>query len=137
MVVFIAIQFLPVFEIEKNPPIEKEPIWDSEKTKEYFMRSCADCHSHNTKWPWYSKIAPISWLIRHHVKEGREHFNISRYGLQKKDKSHEAAEEVEDGSMPLLPYVWMHPEAKLSEQEKREFIEGLKKTFPEHGRWLE
>ncbi|MCS6985318.1 MAG: heme-binding domain-containing protein [Leptospiraceae bacterium] len=137
--VFLAgIQFLPILEVEKNPPIEKVPTWDSETTKQFFSRACADCHSHETRWPWYSHVAPISWLIRYHVREGREHFNISRHGLQKKDKSHEAAEELEDGSMPLLPYLWLHPEARLTPAEKRQFVEGLRRTFPPREKsWIE
>jgi len=127
IVVFIGIQFIPV--TQENPKIVAEPKWDSKKTKEYFTRACADCHSHETKWPWYSKIAPMSWLIAYDVKEGREHFNVSMWGVQKKNDGDEAYEEFKEGEMPLWFYVLAHPEAKFSDEEKKEFAKGLLDTF--------
>ena len=128
LILFILIQFIPVD--RSNPPVKGEPQWDSPRTKELFMRACGDCHSHHTRWPWYSYIAPISWLIAYDVHEGRKHFNVSMWGYQKQEAD-EAAEVVEKGEMPPLLYLLAHPEARLSEQEKRELIEGLKRTFGE------
>ncbi|NPA04382.1 MAG: heme-binding domain-containing protein [Epsilonproteobacteria bacterium] len=126
-IIFILIQFIPVD--RSNPPVKAEPNWDSPETRELFMRACGDCHSHNTKWPWYSYIAPISWLIAYDVKEGREHFNVSMWGYQKKNKADEAVEEILEGEMPPFLYTLMHPEARLSPTEKKKLIEGLKRTF--------
>ena len=95
------------------------------------MRACGDCHSNETKWPWYSNIAPLSWSIYNHVMEGREHFNVSMWGIQKKNEGEDAAEEVEEGKMPLKSYLLAHPEARLSDAEKKELIAGLKRTFGE------
>jgi len=131
IVLFIAIQFIPYGKDHTNPPVVAEPQWDSAKTKELFMRACGDCHSNETKWPWYSKIAPISWSVYHHVVEGREHFNVSMWGKQKKNKGDEAAEEVEEGDMPLKSYLLAHPEARLNDSEKQALIDGLKRTFGE------
>jgi len=128
---FILIQFIPYGRDHVNPKVVAEPQWDSPKTRQLFMQSCGDCHSNETKWPFYSNIAPISWLVYHDVEEGREHFNISMWGVQKKNKGDEAAEEVEDGEMPLYPYLLAHPEARLTEEQKRSFIIGLKNTFGE------
>ncbi len=131
VLLFILIQIVPYGRDHTNPPVMKEPQWDSPKTRELFMRACGDCHSNETKWPWYSNIAPLSWSIYNHVVEGREHFNVSMWGLQKKNKGDEAAEEVEEGEMPLKSYLLAHPEARLSDSEKKALIEGLKKTFGE------
>ena len=129
IVLFIVIQFIPygsdIKEVKDSKPFQ----FDSIQTKVLFDRACADCHSNYTKWPWYSKIAPISWAVVHHVDEGREHFNISTWGVQKKNKGDEAAEELEEGEMPLKSYVLAHPEAKLTANETRQLINGLEKTF--------
>ena len=131
VVLFVLIQFIPYGKDHTNPPVVAEPNWDSPRTKELFTRACGDCHSNETKWPWYSNIAPLSWSIYHHVVEGREHFNVSMWGHQKKNEGEDAAEEVEEGEMPLKSYLLAHPEARLSDSEKKELIEGLKKTFGE------
>ncbi len=78
---FIAIQFVPVD--KSNPPVASEPNWDSPQTKALVERACYDCHSNQTKWPWYSNIAPISWLVAHHVEEGRAALNFSEWSLNK------------------------------------------------------
>ena len=131
LLLLVAIQFIPYGKDHTNPPVIAEPNWDSPQTRALFMRACGDCHSHETKWPWYSNIAPVSWLVYHDVVEGREHFNISAWGHQKKNEGEDAAEELEEGEMPLKPYLLAHPEARLSKQEKALLIEGLKKTFGE------
>ena len=125
----IAIQFIPYGKEHANPPIVAEPNWNTPKTKELFSRACADCHSNETVWPWYSSIAPVSWLIQNDVNEGRKHFNISIWGVQKTNKGNEAAEEVKRGEMPLWFYLIPHPEARLSANEKSELINGLVATF--------
>ena len=124
-----VIQFIPYGKDHTNPPVVAEPEWDSPQTREIFMRACGDCHSNKTKWPWYSNIAPISWSVYHHVVEGREHFNISMWGHQKKNEGKDAAEEVEEGEMPLKSYLLAHPEARLSDAEKKALIQGLEATF--------
>jgi hypothetical protein len=81
-------------------------------------RSCRDCHSEATRFPWYSYIAPVSWMIRSDVKHGREHLNLSRwsqYSLIRRERClSEIANQVEDGGMPLPAYTWVHPSAVLS-----------------------
>ncbi len=132
------LQVIPVGGPAENPPILSEPKWHNHQVRELFMRACANCHSHETNWPWYSYIAPISWLIRHHVHDGRRHFNISLWGKQKKNKGDEAAEELEEGSMPPASYLWLHPEARLSAEDKATLVQGLRATFPkEKQRWVD
>lgn len=128
---FIVIQFVPYGRDHTNPKVIAEPKWDSPKTRELFMKACVDCHSHETKWPAYSNVAPISWMVYNHVVEGREHFNVSAWGYQKKNEGEDASEEVEEDEMPLTSYLLAHPEAKLSNAETKTLIEGLKRTFGE------
>lgn len=125
---FAALQILPVGAPRDNPPVVVEPAWDSPRTRELFARACADCHSNETRWPWYSRVAPVSWLVAHDVAGGREHLNVSEWNRKQKD-AHEAAEEVEEGQMPLPIYLPMHPEARLSPGEKAELVRGLAATF--------
>ena len=125
----VAIQFIPYGKDHTNPPVMSEVQWDSPRTQELFNRACADCHSNETKYPWYSKIAPVSWLIAHDIEERREKMNVSMIGVQPKNKLKDAAAEVKEGEMPIPPYLIAHPEARLSDAEKKELAEGLEKTF--------
>ncbi|WP_457749191.1 heme-binding domain-containing protein [Sulfurimonas sp.] len=131
IVLLLLIQFIPYGRDHSNPKVINEPDWDSPKTRELFMRACGNCHSNETKWPIYSNIAPVSWLVMHDVQEGREHLNISNWLHQKKNKGNEAAEELRDGEMPPLIYMPTHPEARLSNEEKKTLIQGLINTFGE------
>lgn len=83
--------------------------------------ACYDCHSDNTKYPWYAEVAPVSYWIADHVEEGKEHLNFSSWTLysakKKAHKMEELIEEVEEHEMPLDSYTWMHGEAKLSEDQ--------------------
>lgn len=122
----VLIQFIPVD--RTNPEILAEPEWDSPETKEFAKRACYDCHSNETKWPFYSYIAPVSWIIAHHVEEGREYFNVHD---TRKDHRDEAAEEVYEGKMPMAGYTMFHKDAKLTDEEIQRFIKGLEATFGE------
>ncbi len=132
LILFIGIQFIPYGKDHQNPNVISEPNWDSNRTKELFDRVCLDCHSHETNWPWYSKIAPVSWLNQHDVDEGREHFNVSAWGVQKRNEGDEAAEEVIEGEMPPWFYFIPRPGSKLTETEKEELVKGLTATFGKH-----
>ena len=126
--ILLAVQLVPYGWRRTNPPVVAEPDWDSPRTRELFQRACADCHSNRTKWPWYSRVAPISWLIVKDVEQGRSHLNVSEWNRPQKD-AHEAAEELRDGKMPLPIYLPAHPEARLSAAEKAELVRGLEATF--------
>lgn len=126
---FLLIQLIPFGKDHQNPPIQSEPKWNAPATKQLFARAYNDCHSHETKWPWYSHVAPISWLTQRDVIEGREYFNVSLWGTQKKNKGDEAAEELEKGKMPPWFYLPTHPEARLSPTERTALTKGLLSTF--------
>lgn len=126
--VFVLIQFLPVGGAKTNPPVLAEPQWDSQETRALAVRACYDCHSNETKWPWYSNVAPVSWLVIQDTNEGREYLNFSEWNRVQEEAS-ESAETVLDGSMPLRIYLITHPEARLRLQEKEAFARGLMRTF--------
>ncbi len=81
-------------------------------------RACRDCHSYNTEWPWYSRIAPVSWLLADHVKEGRQKLNFSDWSMYSPEmtrlKFKQACSEVKTGEMPLWNYRLLHPGARLN-----------------------
>lgn len=89
--------------------------------------ACYDCHSHQSKYPWYTNIAPISWMIEHHIEEGREHLNFSKwtsYDAKKADhKLEECIEEIEEGKMPMKSYVVIHSEAKMTKEQQKALID--------------
>lgn len=133
--IFIIIQFSKID--KTNPPenasltfqqIEKPPA----QIMAMLEMSCYDCHSHQSKYPWYSNIAPVSWMLQDHIEEGREHLNFSIWGnYSEKERAElleEAAEEIEEGKMPLNNYLWMHAEAKLSPAQKTILVGWLKEN---------
>ena len=147
---FVAIQFIPVN--RTSPAVVQEPNWDSPQTRALAERACFDCHSNETKWPWYSKIAPVSWIVADHVSEGRAALNLSEWGVagQPHEVRGEVGEEnegaergegregvevdevvntINEGEMPLWDYLLMHPEARLSTAETKALISGLQATF--------
>lgn len=113
-----AIQFVPLD--KTNPPITSD-IPTSPEVKSILRKSCYDCHSNETIWPWYSNVAPVSWLVASDVHEGRRELNFStwdRYDAGKQaHKIHEIWEEVETDEMPLWFYKPLHPEAELSAED--------------------
>ena len=90
-------------------------------------RSCNDCHSSETAWPWYSNIAPASWFLKQHVDEGRRELSFSEWASYPKRKRerklHEMCEQVESGEMPLKSYLPLHPGARLSDEDRRRLCE--------------
>jgi mono/diheme cytochrome c family protein len=126
--IVLVLQFIPLGSPRTNPPVVAEPSWDSPRTRELFFRSCADCHSNETHWPWYSKVAPVSWLVTKDVREGREHFNVSEWN-RPQDDAEDAAEEFGEGEMPPWIYLPTHPRARFSNAERAELVAGLQATF--------
>ncbi|RPI18631.1 MAG: cytochrome C [Ignavibacteriae bacterium] len=86
-------------------------------------RSCFDCHSNHTNWPWYSNVAPASWLLADDVETGRKEMNFSEWGKMPESKREikleSICEEIEEGEMPLPKYLILHPDAKLSDADKK------------------
>jgi hypothetical protein len=128
LLVAVLIQFIPYGHTHTNPPTSKEPAWDSPLTRELIHRACFDCHSNQTTFPWYSNVAPISWLLQRDVMGGRSHLNFTEWDLFQKHAK-DVAEEVKQGDMPPWFYLPMHPAARLSAAEKQALIDGAAKSL--------
>lgn len=119
IVIIIGIQFIPVD--RSNPPVTDE-LNASPEVIAVLERACYDCHSNETVWPWYAKVAPVSWQISSHVVVGRRHVNFSEWGAYELGKQQHIAEEiwqeVEDNGMPLKGYVRLHKDAVLTQADK-------------------
>ena len=126
--IIIAIQFYPAGHNHINPPVLAEPHWDSPQTSALFQRACFDCHSNETHWPWYSHVAPVSWLLQRDIDGGRSHLNFSEWNKPQRHAK-DIAHQVSTGAMPLWFYLPMHPKAHLTAAEKQELIAGAAKTF--------
>jgi hypothetical protein len=125
---FLAIQLVPYGRDHTNPPVTAEPPWDSPETRATAVVACFDCHSNETDWPWYSNIAPFSWLLQRHVDEGRADLNFSQWGTGEQE-SEEIVESVREGEMPTWDYELIHPDARLTDAEMQAFLDGLTATF--------
>lgn len=127
----LVVQLVPYGREHDNPPVVGEPSWDSAQTRELAVRACFDCHSNETEWPWYSNVAPVSWLVQRDVDEGREELNYSEWN--RAQEGEESAETVREGSMPLRSYLLTHPEARLTDAELTALASGLATTFGDEG----
>ena len=133
IVVIIALQF---FKPDTVNPVEDKAKFISAKYKipdnvfQRLEKSCFDCHSYRTRWPWYSKISPVVYLINNDVKDGRKHLNFSVWTDYDKtrmiDKLDGIITEVKDGEMPMSIYLPMHPEAKMSDADTKMLMDWAK-----------
>lgn len=98
-------------------------------------RACNDCHSNNTRYPWYTNVQPVGWWMQHHVNEGKEELNFSEFGAytakRQYHKLEELVKQVKDGEMPLDSYLWIHTDAKLSDADKQVITEWANKLRQE------
>lgn len=128
VLVFLVIQAIPYGRDHGNPQARTEPDWDSQQTRDLAVAACFDCHSNETHWPWYSNIAPISWLVQHDVDAGRDKLNFSEWDRPQAEAD-EAAEVVDEGEMPPWQYKLLHPKARLSSAERQALVRGLEATL--------
>ena len=132
---------LLVLVIQVVRPERTNPVIDGSRTIEartrmspevsaIIERSCQNCHTYKTVWPWYSQVAPMSWLVANDVKEAREHLSLSDWANYDKKKAlsklDQICEEVSEGKMPPTSYTMLHPEAKLTEEDKRILCDWVK-----------
>jgi mono/diheme cytochrome c family protein len=122
------IQAIPYGRHHTNPTVVSEPAWDGARTRELAARACFDCHSNETFWPWYSNVAPVSWLVQRDVDEGRDALNFSDWS-RRYEEAGEAAEEVREGGMPPRSFLLLHPTARLTADEQAELARGLEATL--------
>ena len=98
---FLLIQLIPYGHQHTNPAVQQEPNWQDTQTRDLVSRACFDCHSNETKWPWYSNIAPVSWLVQRDVQEGRQHLNFSDW-----NQRHYEVDEVSDRCRKTVSHRW-------------------------------
>jgi hypothetical protein len=125
---FGLMQLVPYGRAHTNPPVRQEPAWDSPATRELAVRACFDCHSHQTRWPWYSHVAPFSWVVQKNVDNARGVLNFSDWG-HSYPLAHQASQSVLAREMPPRSYRMAHPEAQLTEAETLQLAKGLHVTF--------
>ena len=128
VVIGLLIQLIPLPGRGANPAVIAEPNWDSPQTRALAKRACFDCHSNETTWPWYSYVAPVSWLVYNDTMEGRSRMNFSDWNTRSRDVN-EIVGNIQEGEMPPAIYLPMHPSARLSAAEKQQLITGLTNTL--------
>jgi hypothetical protein len=125
---FGLLQLVPYGKDHTNPPTVSEPAWDTPSTRAAAKQHCFQCHSNETEWPWYTNIAPGSWLIYRDVVEARDAFNFSDWENLSGDLGSMIGE-IKRGGMPPIQYWIVHPGARLTPEEKQALIEGLTATL--------
>jgi len=125
---FLLIQLVPFGRAHTNPPIVQEPNWDSPATRDLAKRACFDCHSNETAWPWYSNIAPVSWLVANDTYEGRDHLNFSDWVPGDVDLD-DLQEVITEAEMPPAQYTMIHAGARLSDVERQQLLQGLRNSL--------
>ena len=124
---FGLLQLVPYGRNHTNPPVAAEPAWYSPQTRALAKRACFDCHSNETTWPWYSNVAPFSWLIQRDVDEGRRRLNFSEWNRPRRERERMGGI-VAEGEMPPWYYILLHPTANLSDAETQQLANGLNAT---------
>ena len=117
-------QLVPYGRGHDNPPAACEPRWDSLATRALVKRACFDCHSNETEWPAYARVAPVSWMIQHDVDEGRSVLNFSEWHRPQEEAA-EGPTAVIEKEMPPRIYQAMHAQARLTSDERAQLARGL------------
>ena len=128
-VAFCVAQVVPYGRDHDNPRSVREPRWDSPRTRSLAASACLDCHSNVTDWQWYTKVAPISWLVARDVKNGRAALNFSEWQRPQEANLQDVLETIRENGMPPIQYRVLHEEARLSADEKNALERGLIKTW--------
>lgn len=138
LILGIGIQFIPVPKNQTEKVSEADFLQTMEAPipiQNMIKASCYDCHSNNTNYPWYGRVRPFAWLLQQHIDEGKDELNFSTFqeysGRMQREKIRSMISQISDGEMPLKEYLWMHPEAELTNDEKEQLIEYLEKLNPQ------
>ncbi len=127
-ILFLVIQLVPYGRSHDNPPTIAEPQWSSVRVRQLTRDACFDCHSNETTWPWYSNVAPVSWMVQHDVDSGRATLNFSEWNRPQEAEPDEIADVVKSGEMPPWYYRIAHPNSRLSGAERAALAAGLAQT---------
>ena len=129
LVVGLVIQVIPYGRDHDNPLTVKEIKWNSPETRALASGACMDCHSNLTSWPWYTNVAPISWLTIRDVEEGRATLNFSEWQRPQKAELQTVIDVMREKEMPPLQYRLVHPNARLTATERRKLEAGMIKSW--------
>lgn len=125
LAVALLIQLVPYGHDHPNPPVKSEPPWPNQQSRALAQKACFDCHSNQTVWPWYSNIAPVSWLVYGDVVEARRRLNFSDWNRPEGQYVMEFKEVYYERNMPPASYLLLHPAAKLRDAEWKQLYDGL------------
>ena len=125
LVAFAVLQVLPLGRDHSNPPITAEPVWITRDAREVAVAACYDCHSNETRWPWYTDVIPWSWMTERDVERGRAELNFSEWDKPQPALA-TADETLADDSMPPWRYLLLHPDVVLSDAEKESLVRALR-----------
>lgn len=128
IVVFLLIQLIPFGRDHTNPATTSEPVWDSPQSRQLVKDSCFQCHSNETVWPWYSNVAPASWLVSADVASGRRRFNFSEWNTNPGELN-DMVSSIQEGEMPPIQFWIFHPSARLNAQAKQALIQALQNSI--------
>lgn len=130
LVVFIAIQFIQPARNTNGqvlPPDISKVVSMPENVQSLLQVACYDCHSNHTRYPWYTYVQPIGWILRNHISEGKKELNFSDFGTysqrRQESKFKSIVSQIKDGEMPLYSYTIIHKNARLSKEEKALIID--------------
>jgi hypothetical protein len=122
-----------------NPPVNPvRSLWNDHgvdpRVADILRRACSDCHSHETKWPWYARISPLSWVMARHVEQGRAKLNFSDWSTASADQLEEIFDSIDKKKMPLPSYLLMHSDARLSQADREIVMAWADGKLPEGSR---
>lgn len=139
LIVLIAIQFIKP---QKNIHPDSQPNDISTlyvipaNVDSILVKACKDCHSNNTRYPWYNRVQPVAWFLDNHVRDGKKSFNLNEFttypAWRQYDKISEVKKQLDKGDMPLSSYTWIHKDAILTDAEKtaiEKWSQGIKKQM--------
>jgi len=124
-IVLVAIQFIPYGRDHANPRTAQELKWNTPETRALAQDACFSCHSNLTEWPWYSSVAPASWLVQRDVDDGRAELNFSEWQRPQAANLADVVEALRGGDMPPVQYRLIHSEARLTDAERQQLERGL------------
>ena len=132
ILLLVAIVVIQFFRPKRNKAAGDQPNYIGnvykvpEDVKSILAKSCTDCHSNNTRYPWYANVQPVDWWLTNHINDGKKELNFDLYTAKslryQYRKMEELVEQVKEGKMPLNSYLWMHKDAKLTDEEKNKLI---------------
>lgn len=121
-IVVAALGVMQMMPVDRTNPSVESDVGAPPEVSAILRQACYDCHSHETRWPWYGKVAPSSWILARHVEKGRGDLNFSQWPVMDQEALehafHDIEEQLEKGKMPLRSYKWLHPEARLTEEQR-------------------